>query len=124
MSRIHRAARTRCPSAETAIAIVWLLVGLQFFLDPSSAARTPVGRALPPFVYVWNAFYVLGGMLLLAGRRSHRLLGGEELGVALLGGGFLINAIAIAYTHSLDVRALAYFYLSAWAVGHGQRLPR
>src|SRR3954452_568889 len=122
MSQSVRASRTDVSlwppriGAGAAIALVFVIVGVSFYIDPAVILRAPVGRHTEPWAHVWNALYITGGLAVLAGRlRGRAVLGAESLGVSLLGAGWLMNAIAAFYFQGFDGRSCTYLVFVWWA---------
>lgn len=110
-------------SAGAAIALVFVIVGISFYIDPAIILRAPVGRQTEPWAHIWNGLYIVGGLAVLAGRfRRHRVLGAENLGVSLLGAGWLMNAIAAFYVQGFDLRSCTYLVWVWWAVSQYRAL--
>lgn len=110
-------------SAGAAIALVWVLVGISFYIDPSVILRAPVGRVTEPWAHVWNGLYIVGGLAVLAGRfHRHRVLGAEALGVYLLGAGWVMNAIAAFYVQGVDLRSTTYLVFAWWAYSRARAI--
>lgn len=82
------------------VAILFLTLGLTFFLDAEQPGS--LGR-VPPFDYMWNASYALGGAVILAGWFSRRP-GIEAAGHIVKIPGVLLNltvAAAVLHFHYL-----------------------
>lgn len=102
--------------AGAAIALVFVIVGISFYIDPAVILRAPVGKQTEPWAHVWNGLYITGGLAVLAGRvRGHSILGAEILGVSLLGAGWLMNAVAAFYVQGFDPRSCTYLIFAWWA---------
>ena len=102
--------------AGAAIALVFVIAGISFYIDPSVILRGPVGHKVEPWAHVWNAIYIVGGLCVLAGRIKHRHIAGtESLGVCLLAAAWLMNAIAAFSTQAFDLRSFNYLIFAWWA---------
>lgn len=111
--------------AGAALALIFLIAGIAFYIDPSTALRSQVGQTLWPWDYLWNGLYILGGLAVLAGRvHGHRIEGAEILGVCLLSAGWLTNLIAVLYVQGPGIRPVIYLVACWWGYSRYQDLLR
>lgn len=82
---------------EASIAFVGAVTSISFFVSPDDLARSPVGIALHPWDYVWNAGYFIGAVGILIGLWKGR--GDVEAGGLL----FLAGAIFVQAGAVLDI---------------------
>lgn len=89
-----RRARLEVNAFEALIALLCLLAAAKFFVDPGNLDASAVGRALPPWDFLWNAGFGLGGLAILAGLWAGR--GDVEVaGLFLLSTAILLQGIAV-----------------------------
>lgn len=102
-NRNARFVRVWVNSFEASIALVGAITSISFFVNPDDLARSPVGLALHPWDYLWNAGYLIGAVGILFGLWKGR--GDVEAG------GLMFFAGAIL------VQAGAVFDVVGWAQG-------
>jgi hypothetical protein len=97
---------------EVATAICFITVAVAFFTDPhATLVRSPIGRTVAPYDYVWNGFYAAGGVLAIFGlAENERRV--ETAGLIVLATGLLTNAVALA-SLNFDLRFFGYVAFAA-----------
>lgn len=109
--------------AGAAIALVYLIVGVAFWLAPDTLLRSLVGQVVTPWAHIWNTLYIVGGSAVLAGRvRGYQILGAENFGVCLLAAGWALNALCVWSFQGFDPRSLVYVVFIWWAYSQYRRL--
>jgi hypothetical protein len=108
----HRLLRIASHVFEAAIAWCFLAASVAFAIDPAATlVRSPVGGTVHPFDYLWNGFYFVGGVAVIAG-----LLVGrprvEVGGLIILASGLLTAATAVAWLNP-DPRLAGYVGFAA-----------
>lgn len=110
-------------SAGAAIALMWLIVAISFYIDPTILVRSQVGQSVEPWDYVWNSLYLVGGIAILVDRwHRHPAVGAEILGVCLLAAGWSINLLAVLYTQGFAPRVLVYAVMIWWGYSRYRQL--
>lgn len=123
--RVHPA---MAHSFELLIALLSLQAGIVYFASPEARERSAVGRLLFPWDATWNALYVLGGALIVAGlvlKRTRLELAGLWLFAAAVG--IAIVAIVVvagavgAAALAVYVAALVACLLRIWTLEGSRR---
>lgn len=115
--------RIRARHAELVLAVIYLISGVGFFLDPSQIVRSPAGRTVGPFDSIWSGLWIAGGLLITVGivRHRPRLL---QYGWALTGTGLIVAAVAILELRGVhEIRLLSYVAVSTVAIARVVRYP-
>lgn len=108
---------------EAATAIAFITVAVAFFTNPhATLVRSPVGRTVQPFDYLWNAFYLAGGLGIIFGllENDRRV---EMGGLTVLATGLLTDAVAVAILN-FDPRFCAYLAFAGASIARIVHIQR
>jgi hypothetical protein len=118
-----RALRVLSRVFEAATAIAFICVAIAFYTNPhATLVRSPVGRTVQPFDYLWNSFFLAGGLATIFGlvENERRV---ETGGLAVLATGLLTNATAVAALN-FDPRFFAYVAFASASIARIVHIQR
>lgn len=89
------------------LALAAILSAVAFFANPASIASSPIGQLIHPYDFIWNAGWLLSGVLLLVGIvRMHADT--EALGLMVFGLSLSIYTVALLALNAPLVGLAAY----------------
>jgi len=104
-------------SMEVFAAFLAVLGGLPILLNPGVYAPTTVLALFPiPIVFVWGAFLVAGGLLMLAGIALNNVYVNRAGLLLLASGSFVMGTSIFLFTGVTRLLTVGIYYLFAWAM--------